>query len=167
MSYGNMVRSNSIGGVPPRPFRPAGGFTLIEIMIVVGIVGILAAIAFPSYQQYVVRTKRAAAKSMLIQVLDRQSQFFVDNKRFATDLTGLGFSANGFGVDRHGKEVAASSSDAIYVVQFSSDPGATNNSFTLEAAPTEPQATKDAKCGTLQITHRGVKSVSGTATDCW
>jgi type IV pilus assembly protein PilE len=95
---------------------PTGGFTLIEIMITVAIVAILAAIAFPGYQQYVLRSKRGLAKSTLVQVLDRQSQFYVDNKSFATDLTALGYAANGFGIDDKGREVAADASNRIYTV---------------------------------------------------
>jgi type IV pilus assembly protein PilE len=141
------------------------GFTLIEIMMVIAIIGILAAIALPGYEQYVTRSKRGLAKSAIVQVMDRQAQFFVDNKRFATDLTDLGYGEDGFGINRSGKEVASTSADRVYVVQLAS--GASTMAFTMEAVPQLSQATKDAKCGTLQITHTGVKSVTGTGTDCW
>jgi type IV pilus assembly protein PilE len=141
------------------------GFTLIEIMMVIAIIGILAAIALPGYEQYVTRSKRGLAKSAIVQVMDRQAQFFVDNKRFATDLTDLGYGEDGFGINRSGKEVASTSADRVYVVQLGS--GASTMAFTMEAVPQLSQATKDAKCGTLQITHTGVKSVTGTGTDCW
>jgi type IV pilus assembly protein PilE len=139
---------------------PTGGFTLIEIMITVAIVAILAAIAFPGYQQYVLRSKRGLAKSTLVQVLDRQSQFYVDNKSFATDLTALGYAANGFGIDDKGREVAADASNRIYTVTLV-DPTAT--AFSVNAAPFGVQA-KD-KCATLTIDHRGKKSAA--KTDCW
>ena len=74
------------------------GFTLIELMIVVVIIGILAAIGYPSYRDYVVRTQRGMAKAAMVQVLDRQEQFFTDNKAFATDVTNLGFGANPFAI---------------------------------------------------------------------
>lgn len=141
------------------------GFTLIEILMVIAIIGILAAIALPGYEQYVTRSKRGLAKSAIVQVMDRQAQFFVDNKRFATDLTDLGYGEDGFGINRSGKEVASTSADRVYVVQLAS--GASTTAFTMEAVPQLSQATKDAKCGTLQITHTGVKSVTGTGTDCW
>jgi len=145
------------------------GFTLIELMMVLAIIGILAAIAFPGYQQYVTRTKRGAAKSMIVQVMDRQAQFYVDNKGFSTDLTALGFAENGFAIDRTGNQVATTSADRTYIIQLAG--GATATAFTVEAVPQLTQATKDAKCGTLTVTHTGVKGIKdasgGTVTDCW
>jgi type IV pilus assembly protein PilE len=141
------------------------GFTLIELMMVIAIIGILAAIAFPGYQQYVTRTKRGAAKSVIVQVMDRQAQYYVDNKGFATDLADLGWGASTFAIDRGGKEVATTSGDRTYVIGLAD--GASATAFTVEAVPQLGQATKDAKCGTLSITHTGVKSVSGAGTDCW
>ena len=146
----------------------ARGFTLIEVMITLTILGILAAIAYPSYTQYVTRSKVGLAKSALVQVMDRQAQFFVDNKGFATDLTSLGFGENGFAIDKSGKEVASTSSDRIYIVSLAA--GASATAFTLQAVPQLIQATNDTKhtrCGTLRITNTGVKSHTGSGTDCW
>ena len=79
-------------------FEKAGqlqrGVTLIELMIVIVILAVIASFAYPSYMNYVVDTKRTAAASILLQVADRQQQFFMDNKRFTNDLTNLGFTAN-------------------------------------------------------------------------
>jgi len=141
------------------------GFTLIELMIVLTVMGILAAIAFPGYTQYVTRSKRGLAKSAIVQVMDRQAQFYIHNKGFATDLTTLGFGENGFAIDRAGKEVASTSSDRIYIISLAA--GASATAFTVEAVPQLSQATNDSKCGTLRITNTGAKSVSGTGTDCW
>ena len=141
------------------------GFTLIELLIAVTIAAILAAIAYPSYTQYVTKSQRGIGKASLVQVMDRQAQYFADNKGFATDLTDLAFPEDGFGVNRKGKVVASTSAERIYVVQLAA--GATGNAFTLEAVPQLQQASRDTKCGTLRITNTGVKSVSGTSTDCW
>ena len=65
------------------------GVTLLELMIVLVIIAIMASFAYPSYQQYIVNTKRTAATSTLLRVADRQQQFFMDNKRYAADLTTL------------------------------------------------------------------------------
>src|SRR5690606_13347971 len=73
--------------------RSVAGFTLVELLIVVVIIGILAAIGYPSYLQYVTRTKRTTAKSVLMQVADRQEQYFSDNKQYADTMAELGYSA--------------------------------------------------------------------------
>ena len=65
------------------------GFTLIEMMIVVVVVGILAAIALPAYQEQVRKSRRATAEAHLMDVAARQQQFLLDNRRYATDLATL------------------------------------------------------------------------------
>ena len=92
------------------------GFTLIELMVVVAIVAIVMAIAFPSYERYVVTTKRAVAQNALLQVADRQQQFFMDNKQFAASLANLGFAANPWVVDDQGSSTVAGDAGAVYSV---------------------------------------------------
>jgi len=65
------------------------GFTLIELMVTVVIIGILMAIAWPNYQQYVARGKRAEAQSFLMDLAQRQQQFLLDSRRYAADLDEL------------------------------------------------------------------------------
>lgn len=60
------------------------GFTLIELMIVVVIVGILAAIAYPSYLEHIKKARRAEAKALLIQIANRQQQVYMDARSFVT-----------------------------------------------------------------------------------
>jgi type IV pilus assembly protein PilE len=60
------------------------GFTLIELMITVAIIGILAAIAYPSYQQHVIKGNRSAAQAQMMDIANRQQQFLLANRSYAT-----------------------------------------------------------------------------------
>src|SRR5215831_16378084 len=75
------------------------GFTLIELMIVVAIVAILAAIAYPSYRNSVMRTNRAQAKAALLDVQVAQEKYFMQHKRYISTTSGISaVSPNGLGL---------------------------------------------------------------------
>jgi type IV pilus assembly protein PilE len=140
------------------------GVTLLELMIVVAIVAIISAFAFPSYMQYVVNTKRTVATSALLQIADRQQQFFMDNKRFADDLTDLGFAANPLVLADNGNSAAAGDSDAVYSVSLSNVAVAT---YTITAAPLHGQASRDTDCASLTLDQAGARGNTGGGDDCW
>ena len=144
--------------------RKQKGITLIELMVVVAIIAIIAAFAYPSYERYVVRAKRAVAQNALLQVADRQQQFFMDNKQFAADLTNLGFAANPYVVDDDGSSTVASDTNAVYSVSLSN---VTATTWTATAAPVQGQLSRDTDCGSLTITQAGAKGQSGSGNSCW
>jgi type IV pilus assembly protein PilE len=71
-----------------RRFQPAG-FTLIELMIVVAVVGILAGIAWPSYRSYVIRSNRSAVQQFMLDIANREEQYMLDARSYATGSSAL------------------------------------------------------------------------------
>lgn len=72
--------------------RKVQGITLIELMIVVVIISILAAVSYPGYQEFVARAKRNEARAALLQIATNQERFYLDNRTFTTDVSILGLT---------------------------------------------------------------------------
>ena len=140
------------------------GVTLIELMIVIVIIAIIASAAYPLYTQYVVRAKRSVGTTMLLQVADRQQQYFMDHKRYASSLESLGFTSNPFMMNDQGTLVADGDPKRIYGISLSDT---TATTYTATAEPQENQANKDTQCASLTLTHAGEKGQSGSGTKCW
>ncbi len=129
------------------------GWTLLELMIVLLVVAVLTAIAYPSYNDYLVKSRRGDGKALLYQAAQRQQQFYTVNNAY-TDSVGTG-----------GLDISGTSNEGYYTLSIS----ATATTYTLTAEPVAPQ-TADAYCGQLTLSHIGVKGISGTASsadDCW
>ena len=77
------------------------GITLLELMIVVMIVGVLAAIAYPNYRDAAARAKRNEAKAALLQIATNQERFYLNNNTYTNDMTQLGFDASDARTCRH------------------------------------------------------------------
>ncbi|WP_139557734.1 type IV pilin protein [Methylotetracoccus oryzae] len=134
--------------------RKSEGYTLIELMIAVAVVGILAGIALPSYQSAVMKTRRSDGQAALMKALAQQEQYFLDNKTYTSSMTNLGYSTD-----------PAPSGEGFYKIKVAS--GSTALTFTLEAAPQGAQATD--RCATLTINQLGVKGKTGAEDikQCW
>jgi len=139
--------------------RASGGFTLIEVMIVVAILGIIMAIGLPTYNSYIEKTRRADAIALLSEVAGEQQRFFTENNRFATTMTEMGYAA-----------ATEPSENGFYAVSVSgtSPDGST---YTLTAAPVAGEAQEgDTKCGSFTINSAGAKGLqnaSETVDYCW
>lgn len=122
--------------------RQQKGFTLIELMVTVAIVGILASIAYPAYQDSVMKSRRKDIEGALLDLANVMERYFTVNNTYVGAPT--------------------PSSNTYYTVTISASDA---SSYTLSAAPisTGPQA-NDA-CGTLTITNTGIKSP--TTAGCW
>ncbi|MFC5473522.1 type IV pilin protein [Paraherbaspirillum soli] len=143
------------------------GFTLIELMVVVVVIAILAAVALPSYRSSVMKSRRSSAQAALLDLASREERYYTANNTYASDLPTLGYPAGSTTV------AVPDSNNYFYDLAaptLTKDAGGAVTGFKLQAAPANSQ-TKDTTCGTYTFTSlglRGNQDSSGTAlTSCW
>jgi type IV pilus assembly protein PilE len=140
------------------------GFSLVEMLAVLAIVATLLLVALPGYQHIVVKSSRAAARHSLLDLVARQEQFFVNNKRYAAALEELDLPALYY-IDAQGE--AVSQSAAMYRVELELADGGYRG---VRATPLNRQAT-DLDCRAFSLSRIGLRSVSGrfaaTPERCW
>ncbi|MBN4075375.1 MAG: hypothetical protein COA71_03525 [SAR86 cluster bacterium] len=139
--------------------KTAKGFTLIELMVVIAIVGLLAAIAIPSYQDSTRKANRADAQITLSRLSTLQERYFFRTNQYTGDFNDL-VSGIADGT------TSITSDDGYYTVAIT----ATASSWALTATATGGQAS-DTECTTLTLTNLGSKtsadSSSVATTECW
>ncbi len=133
--------------------RTQRGFTLLELMITVVVVAILASVAYPSYTDFVVRSKRAEGKAALLDVAQALERHFTNNNAYPTTLAAAG--ARTFSGENAAK--------AAYTLAIAGG----GSSYTVTATPANGHS--DPKCGNLTLNQQGVRGKSGTASlgECW
>lgn len=135
--------------------KTESGFTLVELVIVMAILAIIAAIVVPSYQKYVERARRVEGREMLQRIASAQERFYTNRNRYTNDMT-----------TNAGLNLATTTSEGGYyavTILVAAD----GQSYTLTATPQGTQ-TED-KCANLTVNNVGARGYSGDDTNgkCW
>jgi type IV pilus assembly protein PilE len=144
--------------------RRARGVTLIELLITVAIVSIIAAIAIPSYNTYILRTHRTEAKSALLSMAAGEERFYSTQNVYTAVPTQLGYTGGAFPIN-----VGSN----YYSISMTAGPTAatttTQAAYTLTATAINGQVA-DTACATFSVDQSGTQTATGSATasvDCW
>ena len=129
------------------------GFTLIELMIVIAIIGIISAIAFPSYDSYMKKSRRADAKVALTTMADHQERYYLQNNTYTTAISAVG---------------GATTKEGYYTLSIDS---ADVNGFQLTATAIGEQL-NDTDCPLMYLSSTGAKESGaapggGDVNNCW
>jgi type IV pilus assembly protein PilE len=133
------------------------GFTLVELLIVVALIGILSAIAYPSYQNAVWRANRTDAKQALLDLGQRMERLYTETNRFSVATLGSGTA-----------DISPARSPEGHYTLSLSNLGASTYTATATRSSTGRQATDP--CGNFTLTHTGDRGVTGghlSAAECW
>lgn len=155
-------------GVLGRVIR-SRGFTLIELMIVVAIIAILSAIAYPTYINYITKTRRAAASACLLQYANYMERYYTTNLRYDQDTSAV---KNTIGPATQNCSTT-SQTGQYYTYTFAAAPALSQSTYKIIATPQDIQATRDTTCGVLGIDQAGQRYYQSTLSDaaglatCW
>lgn len=136
--------------------RHAKGFSLMELMIAVGVVGILAAVAYPSYINSVMRSSRSDARAEINAVANAQERFFSANRTYTTDTAALGLPD-------------ALSPAGKYQISIAAGPSGTiASSYAITATPVAGKGQdRDSDCPQFTMDSAAVRTPNPNSSDCW
>lgn len=147
----------------------ASGFTLIELMMVIAVVAVLAAIAIPAYNDQVTKARRADAKTSIMELVSRQERFYTQYLSYTSTIVGPnGCSGTACGLNMGSNK----SSEGFYTLAVTTSPNGCAPASSTLCRGFEVTATPiavDDKCKTLTISHTGVETSTGSesAEYCW
>lgn len=136
----------------------------MEVLVVVVILALLLVVALPGYQRQLLVTRRALARTALLELVTQQEQFFLEYKQYADSLVKLGYPESSYAIDANGRVVSGRSPDRVYVIDLIAQPG----SYVVYARPQLGQD-RDVFCATLGLSSNGRKSATGKhpVAQCW
>ncbi|RSZ57318.1 type IV pilin protein [Massilia atriviolacea] len=143
------------------------GFTLIETMIVMTIVALLAALAYPGYQDFVIKARRAEAQAVLLDLMQKQERYYTQHNRY------LAFSADESGPDQVHFKWWSGSKAPSSAYELRGKPCAGQSiarCIVIEAIPGTDRVDtsfRDGACQTLTLSSAGEQTASGAAAGCW
>jgi type IV pilus assembly protein PilE len=146
------ISGGVMSAVPKNKVMNSGGFTLVELMVVVAIIAILTLVAFPAYQDQMRKTRRSDAKVALTELANRQEKFFSDNQRYTGTIVGS-----------PGLAYTLSLSPERYYTLSAQAPSNTRYMLTATAIATGPQGA-DTRCLTMTLDQNGLKLPT---SGCW
>ena len=146
----------------------AAGFSLIELMIVVGIIAVLAAIAYPSYMQHMIKANRAAAEGCLSEYSNYMERYYTTNLAYNQAAPAAGSTAAAVPFAKPTLDCAAANqTGSNYDIEI---PAPSATGYTATATPISKLQKRDTLCGTLTINQMGQRNInggSGTVAQCW
>ena len=141
-----------------KTLRKHQGFTLIELMIVVAVIGILASIAYPSYREYVAKSRRAEAKTVLLSAQQWMERFYTENFRYDKNSAGTPVTDASQFPSRFSVSPVPGQGAAVYDIAVV----VTNNvrdAYSVTATPKSGTAMAQDRCGTYKLDHLGRKDL--------
>jgi type IV pilus assembly protein PilE len=146
------------------------GFTLIELMIVVAILGIIAAIAYPQYIEYVAKGRRAECRSALLVASQKMEKFYSNNNTYPTTRAAAGINLNSNELTPNPAETVNPSASCTISIRAGSvlPPAAGGVAATFILDATKATANRDRYCDVLTINQLNTRSATGSDADrCW